>query len=196
MHALLATFLLTGGRKAEVLGLQVSDINFDRKTLTFRVNSFRRLKTAGSGRVVPLWPQLEEILRAHLRKAKIAGGLVFRPKSDTATGMIVDFRVQLDTIAERAGWAGGDIRSKVFRHTYCSARLQTLDGDAPVSPFTVARELGHGGMALVSSVYGHLGTIRHRSQVVEYRTEIIKTISDAQLKRAFTKRLRAIKSAS
>jgi uncharacterized protein DUF6932 len=50
-------------------------------------------------------------------------------------------------------------------------RLQTLDHDAPVSPFTVGRELGHGGDALVRKVYGHLGTVRHRSAAVEYRVE-------------------------
>ena len=57
----------------------------------------------------------------------------------------------------------------MLRHTYCSTRLQTLDRGAPVSPFTVGKELGHGGRALVDRVYGHLGEIRHRSEVVEYR---------------------------
>ena len=28
----------------------------------------------------------------------------------------------------------------------------------PVSPYTVARELGHGGEAMVRRAYGHLGT--------------------------------------
>jgi integrase len=37
-HALLATLLLTGGRKSEVLGLELDDISFDRKTVTFRPN--------------------------------------------------------------------------------------------------------------------------------------------------------------
>jgi integrase len=59
----------------------------------------------------------------------------------------------------------------MFRHTYCSTRLQTLDQGAPVSQFTVTRELGHGGDALVRRIYGHLGDIRHRSEVVEYRIE-------------------------
>ena len=49
-----------------------------------------------------------------------------------------------------------------------AARLQTLDGDAPVSPYTVGQELGHGGDSLVKRVYGHLGTVRHRSKSVEY----------------------------
>lgn len=63
------------------------------------------------------------------------------------------------------------VRSKAFRHTYCSTRLQTLDQGAPVSQFTVARELGHGGDALVRRIYGHLGEVRQRSEVVEYRIE-------------------------
>ncbi len=59
----------------------------------------------------------------------------------------------------------------MFRHTYCAARLQTLDRGAPVSEYTVARELGHGGTSLVERVYGHLGSVRHRSEVVEYLVE-------------------------
>ena len=30
--------------------------------------------------------------------------------------------------------------------------------DAPVSGYTVGKELGHGGASLVNRVYGHLGT--------------------------------------
>ncbi len=85
--------------------------------------------------------------------------------------MLTDWRKPLDAIAERAGWKVGEIRSKMFRHTYCAARLQTLDKGAPISPYTVAKEMGHGGRALVDRVYGHLGEIRHRSEVVEYRVE-------------------------
>ena len=48
-------------------------------------------------------------------------------------------------------------RSKMFRHTYTAARLQTLDQGAPVSVYTVAKELGHGGETMVRRVYGHLG---------------------------------------
>jgi integrase len=61
---LVGTFLLTGGRLSEVLGLELADVSFDRRTVTFRPNAWRRLKTQSSWRVVPLWPQLEELLRA------------------------------------------------------------------------------------------------------------------------------------
>ena len=99
--------------------------------------------------------------------------------------MTHSFSRVLDQLAEYAGWKAGEIRSKMFRHTYCSARLQTLDHGAPVSPYTVGRELGHGGDALVRRIYGHLGTIRHRSEVVEYRVE--------QHEKALGDRLKAIR---
>lgn len=59
--------LLTGRRPSEVYGLEVRDIDFDRKRVHFRPNESRkRLKTAKSRRRVPLWLQLEAILREYL----------------------------------------------------------------------------------------------------------------------------------
>jgi integrase len=170
-YPLVATFLLTGGREAEVLGLEVEDVSFDRRAITFRPHAHRRLKTDTSHRTVPLWPQLEEILRAYIfgGDSPRASGLLF-PAIRTGA-MVTDVRKILDGVAVQAGWKRGEIRSKMFRHTYCAARLQTLDRGAPVSVFTVGRELGHGGDSLVKRVYGHLGDVRHRSDVVEFRVE-------------------------
>jgi integrase len=179
VHPLLATFLLTGGRRAEVLGLEVSDVSFQRNTVTFRPNRFRRLKTATSARVVPLWPQLRDILHAYLnvRTAAMvlhdapASSLLF-PSFRTGTeSRLVELRKIFDRVAVRAGWQAGDVRSRALRHTYCASRLQTLDAGAPVSLFTVAREMGHGGDSLVRRIYGHLGDVRHRAEAVEYRVE-------------------------
>ena len=39
------------------------------------------------------------------------------------------------------------------------------------SVYTVAKEMGHGGESMVRRVYGHLGDVRHRAEVVEYRVE-------------------------
>jgi integrase len=148
-------------------------------------------KTATFARVVPLWPQLEEILRGYLFQSGDApNGLLF-PSAGSQAAMVTDFRKVLEHVAIAAGFweyvlgadrqpvkdgAGeplrrGTVRSKMFRHTYCSARLQTLDQGAPVSIYTVGKELGHGGDSLVRRVYGHLGQVRHRSEVVEYRIE-------------------------
>ncbi len=74
-------------------------------------------------------------------------------------------------ITAHAGWERETLRSKACRHTYCSARLQTLDHGAPVSLFTDCRELRHGSEEMVRRVYAHLGSVRHRAEVVEYRIE-------------------------
>lgn len=65
-------------------------------------------------------------------------------------------------------WQGTSIRTRIFRHTYCAARLQTLDRGEPVSTYTVRCELGHGSNDMVNKVYSHLGDVRHRSVIVEY----------------------------
>jgi integrase len=199
LYPLVATYLLTGGRRLEVLGLEVADVNFERRTVTFRPNRWRRLKTETSHRSVPLHPQLEAILWDYLKERRVQEAvkgeapraLLFPGEGANGEAMLTDFRKVLDGAAIRAGFwepvvnrAGAvvldkqgqpkrksTVRSKAFRHTYCSTRLQTLDQGAPVSQFTVARELGHGGDALVRRIYGHLGEVRQRSEVVEYRIE-------------------------
>jgi integrase len=169
-HELVATFLLTGGRESEVLGLEVADVSLDRGVVTFRPNGWRRLKTDTSHRSVPLWPQLRVVLERYLAE-RPPSRLLFPSYRTGAEAMVTDFHKLLDAVATRAGWTAGEIRSKMFRHTYCAARLQTLDQGAPVSVYTVAKELGHGGETMVRRVYGHLGQVRHRVRVVEYRVE-------------------------
>jgi integrase len=173
IYPLLATFLLTGGRKSEVLGLTIDDVSFERKTITFRPNGFRRLKTRLSHRSVRIWPQLEEILRPYVlnREAPLRALFFPSPQSIGEDRMIREIRKALDAVLVQAGWERGQFSTKDFRHTYCAARLQTLDGGRPVSEFTVGKELGHGGTALVHRVYGHLGDVRHRAEEVEYRIE-------------------------
>lgn len=198
LHALVAAHLLTGGRPAEVRGLLRSDVNFDRKTITFRPNQFRRLKTETSSRVVKLWPQLEAILRAYLAGPNApTGELMFPSLHRRVRGdderMLGDVRGALDRVALIAGWQRGEIRSKMFRHTYCSARLQTLDRGAPVSTIAVSKELGHGGEALVKRVYGHLGELRHRSEIVEYLPTMIQQLDDVTTRKNFKQRLAAVR---
>jgi integrase len=190
-YALIGFFLLTGCRETEVYGVELDDVSLERETVTIRPNHWRRLKTKGSHRVIPLWPQLAEILKDYLRGPhRPTGELLFPSYANGREAMLTDVRKLLNHLAVRAGLArprcdatgkplkkGGwpvfdaPLRTKMFRHGYCSARLQTLDGDAPVSPFTVVRELGHGSPTMVNRVYGHLGTVRHRATVLEFRVE-------------------------
>lgn len=190
-YALVGFFLLTGCRETEVYGVELDDMSFERSTITIRPNHWRRLKTKGSARTITLWPQLAEILKDYLRgPSRPTRELLFPSFATGREAMLTDCRKLLNHLALRAGLARpktdadgkplkkggwpileGGVRMKMFRHGYCSARLQTLDGDAPVSPFTVVRELGHSSPAMVNRVYGHLGTMRHRAAVVEFRAE-------------------------
>jgi integrase len=160
-YPLLATFLLSGGRRAEVLGLELDDVSFDRGTLTYRPHPHRRLKTRTSWRVVPLCPQLDEILRAYVFGPRLerGGRLLFPSFATGAEAMFVDVRKLVDRVAMRAGWKAGELTTRVFRHTWTAARLQTLDRGALVSVYTVARELGHGSEEMVRRVYAHLGNV-------------------------------------
>jgi integrase len=186
LHAVVATFLLTGGRKSEVLGLDVDDVSFDRGLVYFRPNAHRGLKTETSVRTVPLWPQLRGVLQEHMYAgdAPRTSGLLFPAPHG---GMVRDLRKSLDAMAKLCAMVEGEVRTRRFRHTYCSARLQTVqrivrpgkdpakDEDAyewvEVSRFQVQKEMGHGGAQLVDRIYGHAQRTPYRSEVVEYRVE-------------------------
>ncbi len=176
VYPILATFLLTGGRKSEILGLEVDDVSFRLGRIYIRPNRWRRLKTKGSKRSIPLWPQLAAILRDYMAQRERSGGLgclLFPSNRLAPEGMIVDLRKALDTIGQRAGLPAGYVHLHMLRHTYTAARIQTLDRGAPVSLYTVARELGHSGTAMIEDRYGHLHDRAQAgaSEVVEYRVE-------------------------
>ena len=186
LYPIVATFLLTGGRAREVFGLDVEDVSFDRGLIYFRPNAHRGLKTTTSHRTVPLWPQLRQVLQEWMfgGGAPRTSGLLF--PSPTG-GMVKDIRKSLDQISELSGMKAGEVRTRAFRHTYCSARLQTVQRivkpgrDPSTDPdpyeyvettrFTVQKEMGHGGAQLVDRIYGHAQRNPHRSEVVEYRVE-------------------------
>jgi integrase len=173
LYELVATYLLTGGRGSEVTGLRIEDVDFARDLVWFRRHELRpSLKNEGSARAVPLFPQLREILQAYLaRKDAPAGPLLFPAVRGARKreGLLSDFRRALDGAASLAGIPRSLARRKVFRVTWISARLQTLDNGAPISPFTVTREAGHRSLKMVEEVYGRLGAVRQRREHVEYR---------------------------
>jgi integrase len=88
-----------------VLGLELDDLSFDRQTITIRPNAYRRLKTRTSWRVVPLSPQLAEILRPYVFGPRLGRGgrLLFPSWTTGSEAMLVDVRKLVDRIALRAG---------------------------------------------------------------------------------------------
>lgn len=171
MYPLLATFLLTGGRKSEVLGMEVDDVSFRLGKIYFRPNRWRRLKTEGSERPVPLWPQLREALEKYMLERERRGGLgsLLFPGRGPRERMVTDVRKALDRIAVRAGFAKGAVRLHQLRHTYTAARIQTLDRGQPIALYTVARELGHQSTGMIENRYGHLHERPDDPNVVSFR---------------------------
>ena len=197
-YPLIGTFLLTGGRQKEVAGLALTDIRFDAETVTFRPHPWHkggRLKTAGAERTIQLWPQLYEILAEYLEsyRCRLPGEVLFPSPHVKVDRPLTDLRDLLDRIAVRAGflvplvdprtgkprrrasgqpmWSGRRVRTRMFRQTYCAARLQTLDQGRPVSVYTIAQELGHESGEMVRRVYARLGKVRHRAEAPEFRPE-------------------------
>lgn len=171
---LLATHMLTGGRNTEVWGLEVKDIAFDYDVVRIVPNAWRRLKGGQKhARNVPLWPQLRATLEAYIEESRPTGLLFPSPRG----GMLKTIQASLSSAVRMAG-VGKHVTVKTFRHTYAATRIQTTDHGAPVSVFTVARELGHSDTKMIEQVYGHLQNVRHRLPYVEFKaTEVIDLVT-------------------
>lgn len=138
--------------------------------LHIRPNQGRGLKTLQSKRTVPLWPQLEDILRPYLGSRSDDHPLLFPlhySEEKVKSPMIRKIRSSLDTVQERASM-DTRLTTMVFRHTYCATRIQTLEGGAPISLFHVATEMGHKGTDRIADTYGHLQKERKRREEVRY----------------------------
>lgn len=165
LFELISTLLLTGGRSKEVRGLMLRDVDFENGRVHFRPNGIRGLKRQHHRRTVPLWPQLSEILTQH--RENLSGNLLFPSTRRGANRIVTEIRQSLDTVLKMA-----DITKRVtlhtFRHTYTANRMQTTDQGAPISPYTVMRELGHRNLDQIVSRYGHLLDSRTRAPAVSY----------------------------
>lgn len=169
-HAVVGLFLLTGVRKTEGLGMEWEDVSFEHGEVRVRPNSTRpRLKTRHANRTIPLWPQLRRILEWYRDQTGREEGMLF------PSPMKYDQRLQgvagaLSTLLDRAK-IDKHVTLKTFRHTYCATRMQTTEDGAPVSPYTVQREMGHADLDLIVDTYGHLQDRRARGPHVEYVEE-------------------------
>jgi len=160
----LACYLLTGGRASEVDDLDKSDVDFEREEVHFRPNTSRaRLKTAGSVRIVRLWPQLRDILKEYMAGPHVpAGPRLFHG---------ADMRRWLDHVGLAVGFPKATLRGRTFRVTYATARSQTVEDGAPVALWTVMHEMGHTSIRMLEKVYNRAIRSRQRREHVEFRWE-------------------------
>ena len=181
-YELLATLFLTGCRWSEARALLSSDISFDRSIIFIRENEHRRLKTPGSRRVVPLHPQLRQILQDYVARTPPAQ-LLFPAIKGQKEQPVGDIRKYLDALAKRLGWEPGTLRTRIARHSYTAARLQTVQHGKPISPYVVSRELGHKSMEMILEVYAHLGDFAPRGEHVEYRVDQHRDVLGERLRK-------------
>lgn len=174
-----ATFAYTGVRSSELTGLRRDDVDLDRLLLHVRANRWRRLKSRCAERAIPIFPEFAAILERYLRRGRHSGDdLLFRSPVMARERPMANLRRIFDPLPLPIRLGGGGalpdageklhVRPRLLRHSYCAARLETLDRGAPISPYTVARELGHQGLAMVLRVYADLGSLDHRTEHVSY----------------------------
>ena len=145
---LLALMLFTGMRRGEILGLKWEDIDFETNTIsvnkavsyTSNQPILSSTKTKNGVRVIPLNPQLKELLRP----LEADGFVIGQDKPITKMVYIRLFRNIQKSIDLHGATA------HVFRHSYLS-----LLNQAGVDPKTIQAIGGHGSFLMTYDLYVH-----------------------------------------
>ena len=188
MEALLCCHLVQGCRDEEARGTLRRDIELKEGRFHIRPNRYRGLKRDGHKRVMPLWPQTRSAMERHffVPDPRNPDKLIDRFEEEdpifpgTRGGIISDVRISFWNILVNAGLAtlrdpentSKGIEERItfhtLRHTYCAARLQTLDRGAPIQQHTVMAEMGHRDYKLIAEIYGHVHLKAPRGEEVLY----------------------------
>ena len=83
-------------------------------------------------------------------------------------------------VAEGSEGGRGHVHAPLNAPHLISQRLQSLDGGAPISPWTVASEVGHKNLAQIQNRYGHLAKQRQRHEGFCMLELCYKTLTDAE----------------
>lgn len=184
IYPLLAFYLLTGVIESERAGVTVPDVRFPgdpefpkgaiiiRPNAAVRGEDMRdRLKTEYRERIIPLHPQLAEILGGYLSGPSAPPGpLLFPAYGSDGAEPIGDWRKQLDRIANYCGYEAGEIRTRRLRVTYCSHRAYTLDEHGqPMTAVKLQAEMGHGSFQMIERRYFRHTRLRAARPQLEYR---------------------------
>jgi integrase len=162
MEAILTTFLYSGGRLKEVLGLRVKDIDFERYLIQFTPNQFRGLKNNETHRrILPLYPALATILRRHVLMNDLADESLLFTRSCTPGKMIGQLNAPFAQCCRAASIDSKRyVTRHTLRHTYATtlmytARVNEVGALIQRSDFDVANHLGHSSAKMVAETYAH-----------------------------------------
>ncbi|MDH6410054.1 integrase [Aurantimicrobium minutum] len=165
-ETLLRLIAATGLRRGEAIGLEWSDIQFEKKLMQIRFTVSRvqgklhksTPKTSNSRREIPLSDGLIQLLKTHRKNQNterlMAGdkwldnGLVF----STELGGLIDPRNLLRVFTNAAKAAGLEkVSLHTLRHSAATAMLNT---GTPMH--VVSRILGHSSISITVDTYGHI----------------------------------------
>jgi integrase len=178
IYPLLAFLLLTGCIESEREGVEVTDVRlpgdpiFPNGVVIIRPNATRdHLKTLHRERMLPLPPQLAEILTDYLHgPGAPPGPLLFPEPGSCGSVPMGDWRKTLDQIAKAAGFPRGAVRTRRFRVSFATHRLGTLDElGQPMTAWKLRGEMGHGTEQMIERRYGRYTLLRGKRPVLEYR---------------------------
>jgi integrase len=150
-RALVVLLAGSGLRIAEALGLDVSDVDFLRRTVKVERQRLRSsllgpTKTPKSARTVPLGSVVVDELAAHLAAYPSDG-----PLFTLATGGPLGYRAWTAVWARAGEVTSLDMDTHALRHFYASALIA---GGASVK--VVQARLGHASAVVTLNTYGHL----------------------------------------
>jgi integrase len=157
-EALVWTLAVSGLRIGEACALRVKNVGSGIRITenSVEVRGTKMLgapKTVGSERLVPIPPSLQRMLEVHISEysASFDGqAFVFQTSTGAQIGQNVWRKRVFQPAARRAGIDPAP-RVHDLRHT--AAALMLKHG---MTPFEVARVLGHSSVAMVERIYGHL----------------------------------------
>jgi hypothetical protein len=172
IYALLGFMLLTGCIESERKRIELTDLRFpgDREFPRGIVIVHGR-KTVYRDRILPMPPQLAEILTEYLEGPNAPRGpLLFPEPGSDGTTPISDWSAALDNIARASGYPAEEIRTRGMRVTFATHRLCTLDElGHPMTAWKLRGEMGHGTEQMIEKRYGRYALHRARRPVLEYR---------------------------
>lgn len=155
-YALLALFLMTGLRKSELLGLKMTDINFEEKRMIVRAKNSKSRRD----RIIPLSQRLIDILSDYLweRNKMDKTSLSFFVSFNRDMGFTKDgLKHLLDKLQKETGI---HIHAHKFRHTFATKSLESN-----INLNTVKELLGHKDIK-TTAIYLHT-TVQHLREEME-----------------------------
>jgi len=150
-RVLVALLAYGGLRRAEVLGLDLSDVAAD-------LTSLRVAGKGGKSRSVPLHPDLQGLLREHLAELPADGAALIRNQAGGRMSTTT-FARRFRRLLTRAGLAGKPLSPHKLRHYFASTLVR-----AGTDIATVADLLGHSSIS-TTSIYLHTNGATKREAI-------------------------------